>query len=261
MFVASFAGTDGAHTWSRMFGGTSADQSADLACSANGEPTLVGSFASSINFGDGALTSSSGVAAFVATLQSGGTASWSRAIAPSGALAYASAEGVAINASGETFVAGAFEGSMALAGSTFVSTAGGYDGFLAKFSSSGTAVWAHQYGGPGPDAVAAVAALSDGSLVATGLFRGTVDFGGGPLTSAGGLDIFVLRLSGDGRHVWSRSFGSAADDHGVELAVDERAFKVAVVGKFEGSVDFGSGLVTTTGPAGAGDGFLLLLDL
>lgn len=262
VFVASFNGADGSHRWSRMYGGGRIDQSTDLTCRADGAPTLVGSFSSSdINFGDGALTSNGGSVGFVTTLQSGGTANWSRAFAPTGALAYASAEGVAVNAAGETFVAGAFEGSMTLAGSTFVATAGGYDGFLAKFSSTGAAVWAHQYGGSGPDAVTAVAALSDGSIVATGLFRGTVDFGGGPLTSAGGLDIFVLRLAGDGSHVWSRRFGSTADDHGVELAVDERALKVAVVGKFEGSVDFGSGLVTTTGPAGAGDAFLLLLDL
>jgi hypothetical protein len=42
--------------------------------------------------------------------------------------------------------------------------------------------------------VSAVAVDSDGYVVVTGSFEGTVDFGNGPLTSAGETDIFLLRL-------------------------------------------------------------------
>jgi hypothetical protein len=34
-----------------------------------------------------------------------------------------------------------------------------------------------------------------GNVVATGYFRDTVDFGGGPLTSAGLRDLYLLKLS------------------------------------------------------------------
>lgn len=39
---------------------------------------------------------------------------------------------------------------------------------------------------------------------------GSVDFGGGALTSAGSNDIFAAKLTAaDGAHVWSQRFGDA----------------------------------------------------
>jgi hypothetical protein len=37
---------------------------------------------------------------------------------------------------------------------------------------------------------------SSGNVLATGFFEGTVNFGGGNLTSAGSGDIFLLKLAG-----------------------------------------------------------------
>jgi hypothetical protein len=42
-----------------------------------------------------------------------------------------------------------------------------------------------------------------GNVVVTGYFQGTVNFGGGSLTSAGGTDIFLFKYSAAGAHVWS----------------------------------------------------------
>lgn len=224
---------------------------------------MTGSFSSqSINFGSGPLAGSAlGAVGFVAALEWGGTATWARPFSPTGPTAYASVEGAAVNGAGETFLAGTFEGVLVFGSTTLTTTTSGYDGFIAKLSQTGTPVWIRQYGGAGPDAVVGIATLSDGSVVATGMFRGTVDFGGGQLASAGGLDIFVLRLSGSGQHVWSHRYGSTGDDYGYGIAVNEAAFKVGIVGKFEGSVDFGAGPRVTSGPAGAGDAFVLMLDL
>jgi hypothetical protein len=39
-----------------------------------------------------------------------------------------------------------------------------------------------------------VAADASGNVLVTGRFERTVDFGGGPLTSTGGDDVFLLKL-------------------------------------------------------------------
>ena len=41
-----------------------------------------------------------------------------------------------------------------------------------------------------------IAVDGSGDVVATGFFQGTVNFGGGDLTSSGNRDIFVAKLSG-----------------------------------------------------------------
>ena len=39
-----------------------------------------------------------------------------------------------------------------------------------------------------------VASDAAGNVLVTGFFEGTVDFGGGPLMSAGSSDVFVVKL-------------------------------------------------------------------
>lgn len=51
----------------------------------------------------------------------------------------------------------------------------------------------------------------EGSILWTGYLTGAVDFGGGTLTSAGGSDIVIAKLSSSGNHIWSKRFGDAAD--------------------------------------------------
>jgi len=75
-------------------------------------------------------------------------------------------------------------------------------------------------------------------IVVAGYFSGTVDFGGGPLTSAGLLDIFVAKYSSTGAHIWSKRFGANYDDVCYGVAVDG-AGNVFITGGFKGTVSFG----------------------
>ena len=108
-------------------------------------------------------------------------------------------------------------------------------------------LWSKRLGSTGEDTGHAVAVDSNGNVVVTGFFQGTVDFGGGGLTSAGDLDSFVAKFSGaDGSHLWSKRFGSTDFDRGDEVAVDGSG-NVVVTGLFEGTVDFGGGGLTSVG--------------
>jgi hypothetical protein len=95
-------------------------------------------------------------------------------------------------------------------------------------------------GGSGSDIVSALARSGDGSVFVMGAFNGTTDLGTGPLTSAGALDGFVVRLSASGSVLWARRFGAESADTVASGAVDGEGFLV-FGGTFTGSVNFGCG--------------------
>src|SRR5439155_25059398 len=74
--------------------------------------------------------------------------------------------------------------------------------------------WPKRFGGAGVDYSHAVAADSRGNLVVAGYFQGTADFGGGPLTSAGGFDIFVAKFSPTGTYLWGKRYGGTGGGFG-----------------------------------------------
>ncbi|WP_437334844.1 hypothetical protein [Sorangium sp. So ce394] len=80
--------------------------------------------------------------------------------------------------------------------------------------------WSQGYGGAGADAGWSIASDTAGNYYVTGSFEGTVDFGAGPLTSAGPTDVFLLKLDPAGALLWSKRFGSDSADTGHAVAVD-----------------------------------------
>ncbi|MBI4704729.1 MAG: SBBP repeat-containing protein, partial [Deltaproteobacteria bacterium] len=82
-----------------------------------------------------------------------------------------------------------------------------------------------------------------------------VDFGGGPLVSAGSNDIYVLKLNPSGQHLSSKRFGSSGQDYGQAVALDANG-NALVTGYFSGTVDFGGAPLTS---AGSTDIFVLKL--
>ena len=68
--------------------------------------------------------------------------------------------------------------------------------FLAKYDAAGNHVWSLQLGGPSFDDGFGVTADASGNVIVTGSFNGTADFGGDPLTSAGGRDVFLAKYRG-----------------------------------------------------------------
>jgi len=67
----------------------------------------------------------------------------------------------------------------------------------------------------------------------------TIDFGGGALTNAAHLDIFLAKFDSNGNHIWSKRFGGSYDDKGYSVSVDSSG-NVYGIGSFASSnVDFG----------------------
>src|SRR2546426_8260204 len=153
---------------------------------------------------------------------------------------------VAADGNRNVLVTGFFQGTVYFGtGTVPLTSAGGTDIFVAKYSPTGTALWAKRLGSTGSDVGRGVAVDSLGDVVVTGSFQGAVDFGGGTLTSAGAQDIFVAKYSGmTGTHLWSRRVGGTSDDQGYAVAVDASR-NVLVTGFFKLTADFGGGPISS----------------
>jgi hypothetical protein len=105
-------------------------------------------------------------------------------------------------------------------------------------------------GGAGSESAFALGVNSTGNaVVMAGTFEGSVDYGDGPLTSAGAQDIVVTRVDGQGAALWTRRFGGLDWDVAGAVAVEPGGSSY-VTGAFGGTVDFGGGPLTasTSGP-------------
>ncbi len=133
--------------------------------------------------------------------------------------------GVAVDHSGNNIVAGGFIGTVDFGGGSVSSFNSSIlrDIFVAKYTAQGTLSWFKHFGNFGNvlDNVAfCVAVDSQDNVVVSGAFQGTLDFGGAILSSAAGLDIFVVKYSASGSLLWAKRFGGAYDDVGRGVAID-----------------------------------------
>ena len=250
-YTLSCMGVGGAHEWSKHSGGNILpDDGLAIATDALGNTFTTGDFSTSANFGLGVLTSAGGRDVFVIKSREDGTPLWTKRF---GGLYDDFGEGIAVDASGNVFVTGKFQGSADF-GNGLTST-GGYDVFLVKLNGAdGSVVWSKHLGGTGMDEGAALALDSAGDVFVTGQFFGTVDFGGGAVTNLSTfVQVFVAKFSGaSGSHVWSKRLGKllatapTSVGSGRGIAVDP-SNNVIITGYFGGPVDFGGGVLTSAG--------------
>lgn len=135
-----------------------------------------------------------------------------------------------VDAMGNSYVTGAM-GSNTKIGTTTIAGNGGYDIFLAKFSTSGGLIWAQAVGGTAIEQGKAIALDYQGGLYLTGFISGTTysHFGTDSIISNGQRDVFVAKYDTLGNYIWVKSFGGTGDDEGTDIAVDDNG-NVIVVG-------------------------------
>jgi len=128
------------------------------------------------------------------TIQLGDSHLWSKRF---GSTSFDQGYGVAVDDSGNVVVTGSFNGTVNFGGGG-LNSAGSFDIFVAKFSGAeGSHLWSKRFGSTSDDWGRGVAVDGSGNAVVTGSFLGTVDFGGGGLSSGGGYyDLFVAKFSG-----------------------------------------------------------------
>jgi len=119
----------------------------------------------------------------------------------------------------------------------------------------GALVWQARFGGLGRDEPRGLALTKDGGAVVTGIFSGKVDFGPGSL-EAQALDVFVIRLSEEGKVEWVTALGGGGEDIAGDVAVDSEG-NVIAVGWFSGEMTVGK---TQLKSAGADDIYVVKMN-
>jgi hypothetical protein len=238
-FVVRFD-AGGNYVWAKHFGSAGAIVAASVAMDSTGDAVMTGGFSGPTSFGSMQLTTSAPSGTFVAKLDANGTCVWAKSFSGTGTAAGTS---VAMDSTDYAIVAGNFSGTVSFGGADGpLTSAGGGDMFVAKLDPNGGYVWATHFGSAGNTTSAASVAVDGmGSPVMTGNFSGSVDFGGGPLTSSSASDMFLAKLTAAGAYIWARQFGSTGTNIlPTSVAVDSTGDAV-VIGNFSGAVDFGSG--------------------
>ncbi|MGH9885105.1 MAG: SBBP repeat-containing protein, partial [bacterium] len=191
-FVATYATANGAHLWSRAFGGTWIDEASGVAFDGSEGVIIVGHYGGPAQFGgpqplatqDASLPSDVFVARYAA---SNGAYVWANGYGSNGSD---SASAVRVSG-GSVFVAGKFfpnpGGAISLGGSPLM-TAGTNDGFVAKYdAATGSHIWSKSLGGTSDDRAIDLAATDQVWVAAE--FSGTTQIGNANYTSAGISDV------------------------------------------------------------------------
>jgi len=154
---------------------------------------------------------------------------------------------VAVDAAGHVALAGQFTGTLDLGGTSLTGSAGDGTGdiFVAMLDDAGALVWSRSLGDAQAQDARGLAFDAAGNVLLAGEFAGTVDLGGGPLTSAGELDVLVAQLDPTGSMVWAARYGDAQRQWGTAAAAAPGRLVVTAIGK--GTVDFGLGPLASPG--------------
>jgi hypothetical protein len=125
---------------------------------------------------------------------------------------------VAIDSTGNIFVAGAFAGSIDFgADGGAVAATGGMDAFVAKLDPTGHGMWSRSFGdavdsGANDQVALGVTVDTAGNVVVVGFFEGAIAFpGSSPIASAGGKDAFYVRLDNTGTVRFTGAASGAGD--------------------------------------------------
>lgn len=164
---------------------------------------------------------------------------------------------------------GSFQGIMDLdpgTGTSSVSSKGGDDIFISKLDFSGNFLWGLAIGGTNHDAGNSICDDGLGNIYVCGYFSASVDFDPGPgvfnLTSAGGMDAFILKLdAATGNFVWARQFEGT--DLQTATSVVYSLGHIYTTGIFTGASDFdpGTGTFLLTETGGGGNAFISKLTI
>jgi hypothetical protein len=235
---------DGSYHWSKSFGDAANQTAYGVATNATGDVVVTGTFQGTVNFGGADLVSAGGGDLFVAKFDAAGNHKASARFGDaSDQLGYA----VAMDAQGNVVVTGALWGSIDLGGTLgTLTSAGDSDVFVLALDPLLVPVWGKRFGDTSQQIAYGVTLDAAGSAIVTGAFAGSVDFGGGPLASAGLTDLFIAKLDSKGAWLWSRRAGGPGNDDGNAVAVDG-AGNALLIGSFAQTVDFGGTTLVSMG--------------
>lgn len=244
--------SDGNLIWAKTMGGPDDDLAFSIAVDEQRNVYTTGWFEETVDFDPNAgvsnLTAVGNRDIYIQKLDADGNLLWAKSIGGSSANEFG--RSIAVDASGNVYTAGLFEGTVDFdpnAGVTNLVSEGSSDIFFLKLDASGNLIWAKRIGGSGIDVANFLSLDASGNVYLTGQFQGMVDFdpnaGTSNLTATGSRDIYVLKLDSTGNLLWANSMNGTNEAAGRCVLVGKNG-SIYLTGVFEGTVNFDLGVGT-----------------
>lgn len=266
-YVAKYSPT-GSLLWVETFGGTNLDRASGLAVDGNGNVIVTGRFQGNVLFPGNLLLAShnsgGNIDGFMLKLSSSGA--FLNLIGLGGNSSSVWGNDVDITDDDNfVYICGGFTGLFdadGMQGTLNLQSGALIDAFIGLYNANTFNVsWAvNPSGAVGNEEAVRLKYDSFGRTYTTGTFNGLTDFdpSGGTynLNTNGGLDVFVLKLDGNGDIEWARGFGGSTNDVPKAIDIDNQG-NVVTVGQFTGTADMDpSAAVSNFTSNGVADGFL-----
>lgn len=176
--------------WVKSLGGESYDYADDIVVDKNGNFFVIGTFIGTASFEGWSKTSVGYFDMFVIKFTNYANLQW---IQTAGGSSDDHGKSIAVDNEGSAYITGYY--SMITTFNHIAKIAnGGYDLFISKYDKNGTLQWVLTPKGDSIDFGFGIALNAAGNIFSTGYFQGTILFGNSTKTSAGGKDIFIMRI-------------------------------------------------------------------
>lgn len=196
IFVAKLD-TDGNWLWATdVDTGSTSDVSPDVALDCCGNAYIYGSFTGTVGFNNITVTSSGGIDAFIAKINSQGNWIWVNSVM--GSSLHEIGSDIVVDCCGNSYVSGYFGSTVITFGLTTLTMDGDGDSFVAKMDKDGNWLWAVKPTNPDTDQNLGIALDCCGNVYISGVYSDTITFDTDiSLTSSGIFDLFVAKLFND----------------------------------------------------------------
>ncbi len=217
LFVAVFD-PDGRRLWARRAGGVDVDAADGVAVDRHGAIAVVGVFAGYVDLGGGHELVGEGQGdILLLLLEPDGKVRWAKGWASAGPD---EGRAVGFDQDGNLFVLVEFSRAIDFGGGPLESV-GNRDLGLVKLDPSGRHLWSRRFGSNLDELGVSLAVDPAGSVIITGSFDDSLDFGDGPMRTAGRSDVFIAKFAPDGNLMWSRRLGNRDEDIGAAVTTDQ----------------------------------------
>ncbi len=211
---------DGSGAWSRQLGTAFIDEVRTVATTSDNGVVFAGHSAGAFEGG----TPVGGRDAVIGRFDSDGVLEWTGQYGSPGNDEF---RRVALAPNGDVVVAGyaigSFEGNVA---------GGDSDVVVMRLGPDGAPLWSQQFGSGASELAIGVAVDLEGTIYISGSTAGNLN----GVVNTGGVDFFVIALDADGNLLWTQLLGSAADDGGTQVEVDN-AGRVTIAGLTNGTME------------------------
>lgn len=236
---------DGNLIWAKNIGGALNEESWGIATASDGSIYVSGGYRGTADFDPGTGTQNETVVGdldiFLLKLDANGDFQW---VYTAGSVQGELARDVEVDHNDDVYLTGSFRNTVDFdsgMGTFDLISEGGSDCFLLKLDPTGAFLDAYQYGGTLDDQPLGVTVDNSNNVYTTGGYNGTIDLDvlGTPqsYTSAGGVDIFLLKLNDQMQFEWAHSIGSTGTEDVYGLETDN-SDNVIIGGSFRNTVDF-----------------------